>query len=109
MKDHRIERGGTRLDYTCGNVRYQTNIDAGETHADRATSRGSVFREPLVRNQNDDTLWLEHVSDIREGGNYYWLMWYDSSGCPTIPMSGIFGPDEIPNMRRLLADFAPPQ
>jgi hypothetical protein len=107
MRDHRIERDGMRLDYTCENARFRTNIDMGETHAGYQ-SRGSVFREPLVLNEDDYSLWLEHVSDRRNPDErYYWLMWCDPSGHPTIPMSGILSREHIANMQRLLASFIP--
>jgi len=65
-----------------------------------------VFREPLI--EAGDTLWLEHVLDksAREPP-CYWLMWYDASGIPAIPMSSVLSRDDIANMGRLLASFLP--
>jgi hypothetical protein len=54
-----------------------------------------------VRNPNG-SLWLEHVSDRKEAGaNYYWFMWYDPNGWPTIPASSIFARENMANMQRL--------
>jgi hypothetical protein len=94
MTDYRIEREGARLDYTCENRRYYTNTGLGEMHTPHS-SRGSVLPEPLVRNPNG-SLWLEHVSDRKEAGaNYYWFMWYDPNGWPTIPASSIFAREDM--------------
>jgi hypothetical protein len=103
--DHRIELNGQRLDYTCANRRFKTNIEAGRRHGSQSANRGSVFDEPLAESDSC-SLWLEHVVDV-ERGEYYWLMWYDSSGAPTMPMSGILSRNDIANMQRMLASFIP--
>jgi hypothetical protein len=106
MRDHRIEQDGMRLDYTCENARFRTNINMGEAHGD-CPSRGSVFGEPLAQNDGY-SLWLEHISDRRDSdAHYYWLMWYDERGHSTIPMSGVLNREHIANMQRLLVKFIP--
>jgi hypothetical protein len=105
MKDWRIDQNGARLDFTCANARFRTNINMGESHDD-CPSRGSVLREPLVQNDEGYSLWLEYVSEPRNpDAHYYWLMWYDPTGQPTIPMSSIFSHEHIANMQRLLANI----
>jgi hypothetical protein len=107
MVDHRIVHNGARLDYTCANSRFSTNINFGHPHAQHP-ALGSVFEGPLVRNDFGDSLWLEHVSDNRDpDAGYYWLMWYNDSGHPNIPMSGILGRDHIAEMHQLFARFIP--
>jgi hypothetical protein len=103
--DHRIDQDGHRLDYTCANRRYRTNINMGESHGEYTATRGSVLREPLA-DGDGYSLWLEHVTED-SGDEHYWLMWYDSRGFPTIPLSGILDRDDIANMQRLLASFIP--
>lgn len=104
-RDHRIERNGRRLNYTCANRRFRTDISKGQRHGRRSANRGSVFETPLAES-NGYSLWLEHVVDDSEN-EYYWLMWYDDDGIPTIPLSGILSRDDIANMERLFASFIP--
>jgi hypothetical protein len=106
--DHRMERNGHRIDYTCQNRRFRTDTAKGQPHGQHPT-RGSVFAEPLAGGQAPDqySLWLEHVvsTDAPED-ECYWLMWYHD-GRPTIPMSSILQRDDIANMQRLFASFIP--
>ena len=104
-RDHRIEQDGQRLGYTCANSRFRTNINRGHNHGQHSAIRGNVFDRPLV-DSGGYSLWLEHViSKIDE--EYYWLMWYDGEGIPTIPMSGILSRNDIANMEALFASFIP--
>jgi hypothetical protein len=103
-RDHRIEQNGQRLNFTCANFQYRTDIDKGQAHG-QCPNRGSVFTEPLVDSEGY-SLWLEHLLD-REDREYYWLMWYDFSGVPTMPMSARLNRDDIANMQRLFASFIP--
>lgn len=78
----------------------------GQRHGQHSATRGNVFDRPLA-DSNGYSLWLEHViGDGRE--DYYWLMWYDSAGIPTIPLSGILSRNDIANMEGLFASFIPP-
>ncbi len=67
---------------------------------------GSVFDRELV-SDNGSTLWLEHVESIPDGAKTYWLMWYDPTGMPTIPLSGALDKEQIQEMARQLASFLP--
>lgn len=106
--DSRIEQDGQRIDYTCANRRFRTDIAKGEPHGQHP-SRGSVFREPLAGSQDEGeySLWLEHVVATDDPNDEcYWLMWY-RNGLPTIPLSGILYRQDIANMQRLFASFIP--
>ncbi|MCF8354994.1 MAG: hypothetical protein K9H48_11120 [Melioribacteraceae bacterium] len=65
-----------------------------------------MFEEPLI-DSNDHTLWLEYVIDKDGNDDIYWLMWYNSEGCPTIPMSAVFNTDDLGNMIKQLTKFIP--
>src|SRR2546426_8706655 len=102
--DHRLTTpAGGRIDFSCDNYGYRTNVNKGVAHGTSPT-RGSVFPTPLV-NHSGFTLWLEHVEEKGSGQEVYWLMWYDGNGVPTIPMSGIFDRNELAEMSRQLAQF----
>ena len=112
-QDHRIEENGQRLSYTCANRGYRTNVHLNTSYAHRDASHpdrpgsdnlGSVFDRPLA--QDGESLWLEHVVD-NEGHPCYWLMWYDPSGVPKLPASGILSRENIADMQRLFASFIP--
>lgn len=93
--DHRIPAAdGRRLPFTCMNKRYMTDVTAGFPHAPRGEARGSVIEGPLF-DYEDASIWLEHVVDRETGETCYWLMWYNTDGRPTIPLSGVFGRSEI--------------
>lgn len=107
-KDFRIEQNGVRLDYTCENYSFRTNIQKGERHDPSHSYLGSVFCEPVKGDFGDEyTLWLEHVA-VKQNPNdeCYWLIWY-KNGIPTIPASAIWHKDDIAKMQRLLASFIP--
>ena len=104
--DHRLtNQSGQRIDYSCGNRRYRTNLNKGFHHGASQTM-GSVFQTPLI-SHGGYSLFLEHVEEIDTGEEVYWFMWYDPSGIPTIPLSGIFDKAELAEMERQLADFVP--
>jgi hypothetical protein len=106
--DHRIEENGQRLDFTCENAAYKTNVDKGEPHSDSHRYCGSVFPEPIKGCLGDEyTLWLEHVTVKNDPKDEcYWLIWY-KDGKPTIPLSAIWHKEDIAKMQRLLASFIP--
>ncbi|MEW6711051.1 MAG: hypothetical protein AB1403_14585 [Candidatus Riflebacteria bacterium] len=104
-KDFRVKDGlGNYQPFSCGNSRFKTDINKGFPHAPSKT-KGSVFKTPLVRNGH--SLWLEHVEEIGGGSDLYWLMWYDSSGNPTVSMSSIFNRAQLSEMIKGLANFVP--
>jgi hypothetical protein len=105
-QDHRINQNGQRLNFTCANRRFQTDISPGSFPHGTGNAPGSVFNNPLV-NHSGYTLWLEHVVDTTDGSKTYWLMWYDPHGKPTIPLSGVMEKSEIQEMSRQLASFVP--
>jgi hypothetical protein len=91
--------------YTCRNRRYQTNIGRNGSHPHGAgQAMGSVFPHWLV-NHNGYSLWLEHVFEPTTGAEWFWLMWYDPNGDPTIPLSGVFDAADIQEMVGRLASF----
>ena len=103
--DKRIVEGGQSVSYTCANYRFRTNTESGFAHGSNV-ARGSVFPEALACNADGSSLWLEHVVDDSEG-SFYWLMWYDAQGKPTIPLSGILTRDHISNMAVMLTKVIP--
>lgn len=105
--DHRIVGpNGARLPYTCENRAYKTNVAKGRAHGSLSPSGGSVFDNPLITVASY-SLWLEHVIDKTTQEELYWLMWYKSDGVPTIPLSGVFGKNDLRQMVSQLADFVP--
>jgi hypothetical protein len=107
-RDCRVtDSNGSPLNFTCENGRFKTNLEKGVSHGP-SQAMGSVFPTPLVLvSHSSYTLWLEHVVEKETGDECYWLMWYDASGKPTIPMSGIFHKDQLADMTRQLASFVP--
>ena len=91
------------IPFTCSNRRFHTNADKGKPHGSGQT-RGSVFDLPLV-SSNGYTLWLEYVIDKTNASETFWLMWYDSAGSPTIPLSSVISADQMKDMTSRLADF----
>jgi hypothetical protein len=101
-KDHRIIQNGQRLDYTCDNNKFQTNINMGYPHGGNPI-RGSAFPHPL-HSVGGWSLWLEHVSQKDDPEHeWFWLMWYDDNRRPTIPLSGVMHRQDIANMSHQLA------
>lgn len=90
--------------FTCENRRFATALHKGQAHG-AAPVGGSVFPSALFSHP-DYSLWLEYVTDKNDGNSdFFWLMWYDQSGNPTISVSGVFGKDELREMTRRLTDF----
>ena len=103
--DFRIIIKDEVINYTCQNRRFGTDINKGFPHGNYSQTLGSVFPEQLMES-NGYTLWLEYVFDENDE-NLYWLMWYDSDGKPTIPLSAIFNNDDLGNMITQLTKFIP--
>jgi hypothetical protein len=105
-RDHRIVLNGAPVNYTCENSRFQTNLSKGQAHGAGQAS-GSVFGQALVTYPGG-SLWLEHVADNQDPGQpYYWLMHYDPTGMPSIPLSGIMSKEDLEEMARLMASLLP--
>lgn len=104
--DHRIiDASGNRMPYTCENILYKTDITRGNPSNTQHMKRGSVFNQSLIDSQSH-SLWLEYVIDKQnDDTELFWLMWYDSQGKPTIPLSGIFRRNDIQLMVGRLAEF----
>jgi hypothetical protein len=104
MNDSRIERNGTKLDFTCKNKRFATDLESGYKHVSGHGYKGSATPGALY-NDDEYSLWLEHVVDLRNGHKCYWLMWY-KGGLPTIPMSGVLDKEDIleiiPNIKQYI-------
>lgn len=93
--DHRIRAAdGQVIPFTCENRRYMTDVTAGLPHAPNGEALGSVLEGSLFDFGNA-SIWLEHVIERATGEKCYWLMWYDSDGRPTIPLSGVFDHGDI--------------
>ena len=90
------------LNYTCSNNWFETDITKGYSHGQGQAS-GSVFSKELAN--NGYSLWLEHVKDKLHGTDTYWLMWYNASGIPTIPLSGVLDASDIKVIAGRLAEF----
>lgn len=107
MSDHRITQGENRLNFSCRNGKFGTNINRGMSHSPSETP-GSVLPEPLAWGVGGYTLWLEHVEDLSDpDAQWYWLMWYDLEGRPILPGSGIFNRDQLARMASQLMRFIP--
>lgn len=105
--NRRTDPAGNKIDFSCGNDRFWTNIDKGFPHGASST-RGSALKDPVIPASESGgySLWLEHVVDANEE-ELYWLMWYDENGKPTIPMSAIFNKEELAAMVKQLVSFVP--
>lgn len=104
--DARINAPANPIPYSCQNRRFQTDIRRGYPHAPSGTL-GSAVPEPLVRSEGY-TLWLEHVNErADENADWYWLMWYDPEGLPTIPLSGVFDRQQLAGMVEQLLSLVP--
>ena len=104
MSDKRIIKDGIPLDYTCENLRFKTNIDIGKPHGGNHVC-GSVFNTALI-DRTPHSLWLEHVLDKNDDGEWYWLMWYED-GKPSLPASAVLTREDLNRMLALIATFVP--
>jgi len=66
---------------------------------------GSVLPAPLIVNSDGESLWLEHVVDMKYGSRTLWFMWYDKQGSPKLDMSGVFDVANLSEMTASLAAF----
>jgi hypothetical protein len=89
--------------FTCSNRRFETDISKGHPHGNGQVI-GSVFPQPVFGGIGY-TLWLEYVTDKLDGHHVFWLMWYDTNGSPTIPLSGVFDASDIQGIASRLATF----
>lgn len=106
-QDHRIiDQNGKRVPFSCENKRFCTNIRKGFPHQPYSQTLGSVLEKPLI-DYGDASLWLEHVTDKDCNDYIYWLMWYDSDGRSSIPLSGVFGKRNLETMVERLTRFVP--
>lgn len=108
-REHRIrDENEGYLNFTCRNVGFETDIHhlKGKHHGSSRRAKGSVFASPL-KDWGAVSLWLEYVRDRRHPDReWYWLMWYNKDGRPTIPMSGVFsGADLAKTIGRLAKEF----
>jgi hypothetical protein len=102
MADHRIEGPKGRMNFTCENKGFMTDVKRGFPHG-KGNAKGSVFPEPLFDN-GQYSLWLEHVLNRDDNSECFWLMWYQK-GQSTIAASGVFSKSDILNVGRKLLDF----
>jgi len=106
-RDHRLPGpNGSRVNYSCGNRKYCTNVSKGYAHRPYSPTLGSVLEDCLFTS-GEYSLWLEHVTEISTGQEVYWLMWYDAAGVSTMPMSGVFDRRDLEQMISRLARFVP--
>jgi hypothetical protein len=92
--------------FTCRNGRFQTDLRQGHPRGP-AQATGSVLPQALL-SLPDASLWLEYVEDHKNGGEMFWLMWYDAAGEPTVPSSSVFDTDELQTMIAQLSSFMRP-
>ena len=78
--------------FTCTNSRFETDTTKGFPHR-KGFPQGSVTPEPLWG--EDETLFLEHVIDKKNGNSCYWFMWYDENGNPIINVSAVISEGDI--------------
>lgn len=106
-KDHRIVRASHPVNYTCRNGRFSTDTARGYPHLP-GEAAGSVLPVRLTNSASlGYDLWLEHVAEEGTSQAWYWFMWYDPSGVPTIPMSAVFQKAELQQLLASLAEFVP--
>lgn len=103
-KDHRIVLNGVAINFTCKNAAFETDVKKGS----HLTHKGSALPGALVITQSGHSLWLEHVLSPATGTEWYWLMWYDRNGIPTIPLSGVMTKSDIVQLTKTLAELALP-
>src|ERR1700680_3423857 len=97
-RDSRINASTNPVPFSCDNYGFQTDITRGHTHTPSETN-GSVVAQPLIRKNDGYTLWLEYVADKRDPqADWFWLMWYDGEGKPTMPMSAVFDRQQLGGM-----------
>jgi hypothetical protein len=105
-KDNRILVNNARVPFSCENTRFATNLEKGNLHKPKAQTAGNVLENPLLED-DQASLWLEHVIDKNTYDELYWLMWYNSEGFPIMPMSSVFDKDDLKKMVSNLIKFVP--
>ena len=93
-----------RQAFSCANSRFHTDTATRFSHAPH-TTMGSVLPAPLIVNSDGESLWLEHVVDMKYGSRTLWFMWYDKQGSPKLDMSGVFDVANLSEMTASLAAF----
>ena len=83
----RVGREDQLIPFTCCNSKYQTNVKLGFEHG-KGNAKGSVFETALIT-RDDESLWLEHVTETGSDAELFWLMWY-KGGRPAVKSSGVF-------------------
>ncbi len=83
----RVGREDQLIPFTCCNSKYQTNVKLGYEHG-KGNAKGSVFETALIT-RDDESLWLEHVTETGSDAELFWLMWY-KGGRPAVKSSGVF-------------------
>jgi len=101
-----IIEDGEEQKYTLENYGFRTDTSKGKAHG-AGNVRGSVFTEALFTGEQNDSVWLEHVIGKGDGKALYWLVWYDSEGKPKIPLSAVFGREQLAEMVKRIAEFVP--
>ncbi len=105
MTDARIIDQVTRqpINFTCENARFMTDRSQGHPHGPH-TASGSVYPAAILGPPaNQWSLWLEHIVEKQSRIQLFWLMWYDPTGKPMIPMSGVFSRADFEQMVGRLA------
>ncbi len=102
--EQRVGRETQLIPFTCVNSKYQTNVKLGYAHG-AGQAKGSVFETALIT-RDDESLWLEHVSETGSNAELYWLMWY-KGGRPAVKSSGVFTRDDYAAMMSRLPTALP--
>jgi hypothetical protein len=89
---------GQRVDYTCSNSQFETDVKRGFPHGTHSPTRGSVLPGP-ISDDGVNTLWMEYIA----GGDMWWMMWYDKNGRPNISGSAVFDKACVGELLKLLA------
>ena len=76
----RVGREIQPIAFTCSNSKYQTNVKLGYAHG-AGNAKGSVFETALIT-RDDESLWLEHVTETNSDAELFWLMWYKGVAPP---------------------------
>lgn len=103
MPGKRIEIGGVPVDFTTENAQFKTDT-SGEVL--NAKYPGSVTRNPIYDDTDDNILLLEKVINKNNGKSCFWFMWYKYNGIPTLPMSGVIDSDDITEVIRNISKIS---
>jgi hypothetical protein len=101
-----IDSDGKPIPFTCENTRFMTDTSKSPAGGPGPVAPGSVFAEPLAGIPGkENSLWLERVVEKTDNSASYWLMWYNRSGEPLTPVSGVFSKAAVTQMAKRLASF----